>query len=182
MKRLLACAAVAAAAGLAQTASADITVTLTGATFTGGQFSLVGAAGSFTGTLTSVAIDVVFSGSVASTYADDLTVYLDPPPLSTGGIFQIGGFSNLGATERYSWPNGAAADDGTTSIGSVSLTTPIDMATTTGDLWIGNGYLNGNASGTWDGTITFIGISAVPAPGAAALAGLGGLLVARRRR
>lgn len=184
MKRFLACAAIAAVAGLAGSASADVTITLPvgGATFTGFQFSEVFPPGTLSGTLTAVAIDVTLTDSVAFTYADDLTIYLDEVPLSAGGLLQVGGFSNLSAAERQFWPNGASDVIGTTSIGSVTLTTPIDMGTTTASVFIGNGYGDPGASGTWTGTLTLIGVDIVPAPATASLLGLGGLVALRRRR
>jgi len=48
-------------------------------------------------------------------------------------------------------------------------------------VWIGNGYGAAGTSGTWTGTITLIGVNAVPAPGAIALLGLAGLAGRRRR-
>ncbi|MSR70349.1 MAG: PEP-CTERM sorting domain-containing protein, partial [Phycisphaerales bacterium] len=45
----------------------------------------------------------------------------------------------------------------------------------------GNGYGAAGTSGTFTGSITLHGVSAVPAPGAIALLGLAGL-VGRRRR
>jgi MYXO-CTERM domain-containing protein len=48
-------------------------------------------------------------------------------------------------------------------------------------IWIGNGYGAAGTSGTWTGTITLIGVTAVPAPGAFALLGLAGLTGRRRR-
>jgi hypothetical protein len=99
-----------AAAAVASAASADITITLTNQTFTGFNFSQVvdytqyNIVGSFTG----ASINVTLNSSVAYTYADDLCVYVDVEPLSTAGFLQVGGFSNLSAAQRYSWPNGAS--------------------------------------------------------------------------
>lgn len=179
MKRFIACAAVAAAAGLAGTASADVTVTLTNQTFLGNNFALFAPAGSLTGTLTGLSINVVLEASGNFTYADDLTVIGDT---ATDTLLQVGGFSNYGALERQSWPNGASDDVGTTSIGTVTLTTPIDVSSTPVDFFIGNGYNGGpGTTGTWSGTVTLHGVS-VPTPGAASLLGLGGLVALRRRR
>ena len=169
------------ASGLAATASADVTVTLTHQTFAGFNFSLAAAAGSLTGTFTGAAIDVVLENSVAYTYADDLCVYLDAGTLSTGGAVQIGGFSNLQAGQRYFWPNGGSDAVGTTSVGSVLVTGPIVMDGSDLNIWVGNGYGGAGTSGTWSGTITLLGVSNVPGPGAMALLGLAGV-VARRRR
>ena len=54
-------------------------------------------------------------------------------------------------------------------------------ASPTLSVWIGNGYGAAGTSGTWTGSITLLGVTAVPAPGAIALVGLAGL-VGRRRR
>lgn len=186
MKTVL--AAGVAAAALASAASADITVTLTNQTFTGFNFSQFVDYTQFNivGTLTGASINVTLNASVAYTYADDLCVYVDIEPLSTAGFLQIGGFSNLSAAQRYSWPNGASNAPGATSIGSVNLTTAL---TFTGDkaidgtVWVGNGYGAAGTSGTWSGTVTLHGVDAVavPAPGAIALLGLAGLAGRRRR-
>jgi hypothetical protein len=48
-------------------------------------------------------------------------------------------------------------------------------------IWLGNGYGAAGTSGTFTGTITLIGVNAVPAPGAIALLGLAGLAGRRRR-
>ena len=177
-----------AAASLVSAASADITVTLTNQTFTGFNFSqfVDYTQYNIVGTLTGASINVTLNASVAYTYADDLCVYVDVEPLSTAGKLQIGGFSNLSAAQRYSWPNGGSSAPGTTSIGSVSLTTALvftgDKAVD-GTVWIGNGYGAAGTSGTWTGTVTLHGVDAVavPAPGALALVGAAGLFGRRRR-
>ena len=173
----------AAAAALASASMADVTYTLTNATFAGLAFRTYADAGSLTGTLTGASINVTLNASVSSTYADDLCIYVAGWPLADGGMLQCGGYSNLFATQRYSWPNGESSAPGTTSIGTVGFTTGIDMAANpTMRVWIGNGYGASGTSGTWTGTITLIGVNEnIPAPGAIALLGLAGL-VGRRRR
>ena len=186
MKTVL--AAGVAAAALASAASADITVTLTNQTFTGFNFATVvdytqfNIVGSFTG----ASINVTLNASVSYTYADDLCVYVDVEPLSTAGFLQVGGFSNLSAAQRYSWPNGGSSAVGTTSIGTVNFTTALAFTgdkAVDGTVWIGNGYGAAGTSGTWTGTVTLHGLDAVavPAPGALALLGLAGLAGRRRR-
>ena len=177
-----------AAASLVSAASADITVTLTNQTFTGFNFSqfVDYTQYNIVGTLTGAAINVTLNASVAYTYADDLCVYVDVEPLSTGGRLQIGGFSNLSASQRYFWPNGGSSAPGTTSIGSVSLTTALAFTgnkAVDGTIWIGNGYGASGTSGNWSGTVTLFGVDAVavPAPGALALLGLAGFAGRRRR-
>jgi MYXO-CTERM domain-containing protein len=170
-----------AAAALVSAASADITYTLTNATFGGFDFIQGYAAGTLTGTLTGASINVTLSAPI-STWASDLCVYVAPAPSVGGGLLQCGGFDNLFASQGYGWPNGDSSTPGTTSIGTVNFTTGINMAANpTQSIWIGNGQDASFAYGTWTGTITLLGVSAVPAPGAVALLGLAGLTGRRRR-
>ena len=181
MKTVL--ASTVAAAALVSAASADVTVTFTNQTWTGFNFSdLTAAFGGFSGTLTGVSVNATLTASTNFTYADDLCVYVDVAPLSAGGLLQVGGFSNLSATQRLSWANGASSAPGTTVIDSVSVN-PIVFSGSAADpiIWLGNGYGAAGTSGTFTGTITLIGVNAVPAPGAIALLGLAGLAGRRRR-
>ena len=186
MKTVL--ASTVAAAALVSAASADITVTLTNQTFTGFNFAqfVDYTQYNIVGSLTGASINVTLDASVAYTYADDLCVYVDIEPLSTAGFLQVGGFSNLSAAQRYSWPNGGSNAPGTTSIGTVNFTTALAFSgnkAVDGTVWIGNGYGAAGTSGTWTGTVTLHGVDAVavPAPGAIALLGLAGLAGRRRR-
>ena len=177
----------AAALGLASAASADITITLNNQTFAGFQFQQILDYTQFeiAGTLTGATINATLNSSVAFTYADDLTIYVDIEPLGgTGGRLQIGGFSSLSANQRYSWPTGGSSAPGTTVTGTVNLTTALSFTgnkAVDGAIWVGNGYGASGTSGNWSGTITLHGIDAVPAPGALALLGLAGLAGRRRR-
>ena len=171
-----------AAAALVSAASADVTFSFTNQTWTAFNFTEAYTAGSVGGTLTGVSVNATLNASVSFTYADDLCVYMDAAPLGAGGLLQVGGFSNLSATQRYSWANGGSSAPGTTVTGTVNLNTAIDMsANPTQSIWIGNGYGAAGTSGTWTGTITLIGVNAVPAPGAIALLGLAGFCSRRRR-
>ena len=171
-----------AAAALVSAASADVTFSFTNQTWTGFNFTEAYAAGSLSGTLSGVSVNATLNASVATTYADDLCVYMDAAPLSLGGLLQVGGFSNLNAAQRYSWSNGGSSAPGTTVTGTKTLTTGIDMAANPlQSIGGGNGYGAAGTSGTWTGTITLIGVNAVPAPGAVALLGLAGLTGRRRR-
>ena len=177
MKTVFAIGALTAA--VASAASADVTYTLTNQTFTGFNFSEAYAAGSLTGTLTGASVNATLNASTAYTYADDLCIYVAGSPLALGGMLQCGGFSNLQATQRYSWANGGSNAPGTPVSGTRTFTTGIDMAANpTMSIWIGNGYGAAGTSGTWTGTIT---LHFVPAPGAIALLGLAGLTGRRRR-
>lgn len=171
------------AAAVAGTASADVTVTFTNQTWTGFNFTdLSTQFGGFTGTLTGVAVNATLTASTAYTYADDLCVYVDVAPLSTGGLLQVGGFSNLNALQRVAWANGGSSTPGTTVIDSKSVNA-IAFTGTSADatIWLGNGYGAAGTSGTWTGSITLFGVNAAPAPGAIALVGLAGLAGRRRR-
>ena len=180
MKTVFAIGALTAA--VASAASADVTYTFTNQVWTGFNFNEAYAAGSLTGTLTGASVNAVLNASTAYTYADDLCIYVAGSPLALGGMLQCGGFSNLNATQRYSWANGGSNAPGTPVTGTVNFTTGIDMAANpTMSIWIGNGYGAAGTSGTWTGTITLIGVNAVPAPGAIALLGLVGLAGRRRR-
>jgi MYXO-CTERM domain-containing protein len=181
MKTVL--ASTVAAAALVSAASADVVVSFTNQTWTGFNFSdLTAAYGGFTGTLTGVSVNATLTASTNFTYADDICVYVDPAPLGTGGLLQVGGFSNLSATQRLFWANGASSAPGTTVIDSKSVN-PIVFSGSAADpkIYLGNGYGATGTSGTWTGTITLIGVDAVPAPGAIALLGLAGLAGRRRR-
>jgi len=172
-----------AAASLVSFASADVTVTFTNQVWTGFNFTdLTQAYGGFVGTLTGVSVNATLTASTAFTYADDLCVYVDPAPLGTGGLLQVGGFSPLGATQRLAWDNGASSTPGTTVIDSVSVN-PIVFSGSAADpiIWLGNGYGAAGTSGTWTGSITLVGVNAVPAPGALALLGVAGFAARRRR-
>jgi MYXO-CTERM domain-containing protein len=173
-----------AAAALVSGASADVTVSFTNQSWTGFNFTdLTAAYGGFVGTLTGVSVNATLNASTAFTYADDLCVYVDAAPLSTGGLLQVGGFSNLSAAQRITWANGGSSAPGTTVIDSVAVNA-ISFSGTSADatIWLGNGYGASGTSGTWTGSITLIGVNAVPAPGAVALLGVAGLAAGRRRR
>ena len=170
---------------VASVASADVTYTFTNQTWTGFNFNQAYAAGTLTGTLTGVRVNATLNASSNYTYGDDLCVYMNPSPLSLGGLLQVGGFSNLRAAQRYSWANGGSDAPGTPVSGTVNLATGINMAANpTQSIWVGNGYGAAGTSGTWTGTITLVGVelAPVPAPGAVALLGLAGAIGGRRRR
>jgi hypothetical protein len=169
-----------AAAALAAGASADVTYTFDSLTLDAWEFNQIFGSGTLVGSLTGVSINATLQDSVR-TYASDLTIYIDLPPIG-GGLLQAGGYSTLGAAQRYFWTNGNSSDAGTVVNSVVTLTSPITFTGTAADLpvLLGNGYSGAGGFGTWSGSITLIGV--VPAPGAIALLGLAGLAASRRRR
>jgi MYXO-CTERM domain-containing protein len=175
--------ALGAAVALSSAALADVTVTFTNQTWAGFSFTnLTQTFGGFTGTLTGVSVNATLNASTNYTYADDLCVYVDVLPLSSGGLLQVGGFSNLSAAQKVVWGVGGSSTPGTTLVATKAVNA-INFTGTSADavIWLGNGYGASGTAGTWTGSLTLIGVNAVPAPGAAALLGLAGL-VARRRK
>ena len=172
--------------GFAQSGNAAISVTLTSQTYVGFNFSNLSviAPDGVVGTLTSVTVNATLDASTGDTYAEDLTVYIDPAPLSLGGLLQIGGFTNTEAAERQSWANGSSSIVGTTLTDTKTLATPLVFSGSVTDpvIWIGNGYDGGGNTGTWTGTIIFNGIDAVPESSSLLLSGIAGLSVGFRRR
>ena len=157
--------------------AASITYTFTNQTWTGFNLSELGVPGSFTGTLTAVSVNATLNASTNYTYADDICVYVNGSPLGLGGLLQVGGFSNLNATQRYSWANGASNASNTPVTGTVTLSTPLLFNPTTNQtmsIWIGNGYGAAGTSGTFTGSITLEGLELNP--GVAAVPESGSLL------
>ena len=182
----LACSAV-------NTARADIIYTFTNQTWTGFNFTEAFAPGSVTGTLTGASSNATLNASTNYTYADDLAIYVAGSPLALGGLLQLGGFSNLNATQRYCWANGGSDAPGTPVSGTVNFTTGINFDTNpTQSIWIGNGYGAAGTSGTWTGTLTLIGLNsgtppvtppaAVPEPCSLAILGVGAVGLFLRKR
>ena len=169
-----------AVAAIAAGARADVTYTFDSLTLDALEFNQIFGAGTLVGTLTGVSINATLEDSVR-TYANDLTIYIDLPPVG-GGLLQVGGYSTLGAAQQYAWTNGNSSVVGTVVNSTVTLASAITFTGTAADLpvLLGNGFAGAGAYGTWSGSITLIGV--VPAPGAIALLGLAGLASGRRRR
>ena len=166
----------AAIASMAGVASAEIDLVFENFQAAGSQFSLTDE-NTVAGSLDTVAGDFILNFGENFTWADDLCVMIANEDLSDL-YMQIGGYSNYGATYRFTWPTGASGDPGTVAGGVIDIG-GIDC--TGYYVWLGNGY-GGGGVGDWSGAIDLNGsIAYIPAPGALALLGLGGL-VARRRR
>lgn len=170
---------------VASVASADVTYTFVNQTWGGFSFSTAFAAGTLTGSITSVEANATLNASVNYTYGDDLCIYVAYSP-SSGGIMQAGGYSSLSATNRYYWDNGGSSTPGTVVNDTIPMAYgPINMSADPNlRVYVGNAYGAVGTSGTWTGTITLVGVNLapVPAPGAVALLGLAGVIGGRRRR
>lgn len=169
---------VATMATVASTACAEVDLVLTEFVADGGEFFLQEDGNQLTGVLESASGDfMLYADGADWTWCDDLTVLIANADRSSV-LVQIGGYSDLGAMHRFTWPAGANGVNGTVG-GGLVVTGSIDV--TGYYLFLGNGYLSGGP-GYWEGAIALEGsIAAVPVPGTIALVGLGGL-VARRRR
>lgn len=170
--------------GTSSASAQDVTrvFTLTNQTMAGFQFFALIPQGEVpAGTLLkSISVDITLVASVNETYADDLTVYVDALPLSSAGLLQVGGFSNLGAVTRLGWANGASEVPGTTLIDTKDVSAlNIDLSGV--QTWVGNGYGANGTSGTFTGTVTIVH-SAIPEPSSLGLLGVAGLSLVRRRR
>ena len=162
-----------AAAAFSSAAFGDITLDFTEFTASGAQYI---DQGEVSGTLTAIIADFeMVAPGENFTWANDLSVLVASTDFSVIDL-QVGGYSNFGAAARYEYSGGGSGDAGTV----VSETITIDPGLAlSGNLWLGNGYGSGGI-GVWTGSITLVGLDAVPAPGALALLGLAGM--GRRRR
>ena len=163
----------AAALVAAGVAGADYTIDFADFAAAGGDFTLVAAGADVSGVLTGVTASFSQTDAAGAAWASDLAVLV--------GDVKVGGdFTSFGETFEYAYTTGRTAN------GTVDemLATLDDVHDVTGqDIFLGNGWVDGagDSFGIWTGSITLHGITVVPAPGAIALLGLGGL-VARRRR
>jgi len=165
-----------ASAVLASSATAEIDLVFTNFIAAGSQFSQTDS-NALSGSIDQADGLFVLNSGENFTWADDLTVIIASEDLSVLHM-QIGGFSDYGATHRFSWPTGASGDPGTEAGGIIDIG-GIDV--TGYYMFLGNGYASGG-DGDWTGSIELLGsVAHVPAPGALALLGLAGLAGRRRR-
>lgn len=170
------------AAGSARATVVTQNFDLQGVTLTGFTFSVAIPQGSLPAgsILQTVAVNATLDASVAETYADDLCVYVDPLPLGTGGLLQIGGFSNTGAATRLFWANGGSDVPGTTVIDSKNVSA-LNIDLNGAQVWIGNGYSAAGTSGTWTGRVS-VSYTVIPEPTALGVLAPAALMLGRRRR
>ena len=171
----------AAALVFAGVAGADYKIDFEDFFAAGGDFTELVDGSLVEGELTGLCGDFSITGATGTAWANDLAIIFGD------NVFQAGGASDLvgafGGTYLGQWGNGSSGVDGamvTSPEGDINFVDPVDV---TGlSISLGNGWTGSDLSGgTWTGSITLKGITVVPAPGAIALLGLGGL-VARRRR
>ena len=145
---------------LSASASADVVLQIKGFQMGRLDFVQMVAARQLLGELTSISVDATISGSVSKTYAQDLCVYLDAPPLNGGGELQVGGFTPISDNGTHAmWPNGDFYPDGTPVFGTVVLAQPVLMSKSQLAIYVGNGYGTPRASAQWNGTITLHGVN-----------------------
>lgn len=157
--RLLAAIAAVPACALAAPAAADVVLQLQDFRMEGLHFVQVVPPRGLVGQLTSISVNAVVSGSVSKTYAQDICVYLDAPPLDDEGELQVGGFTPINEFgNRAMWPTGDFFRDGTPVSGTVSLLQPFPMAKSQLAVYVGNGYGTPWSVATWNGSITLHGV------------------------
>lgn len=162
--RLLAALAAVPACAFAATAAADVVLQLNDFQMEGLHFVQVVPPRGLVGQLTSISVNAVVSGSVSKTYAQDLCVYLDAPPLDDEGELQVGGFTPINEFGAQAmWPSGDFFRDGTPVSGTVPLLQPFPMAKSQLAIYVGNGYGTPWASARWNGSITLHGVDWVAA-------------------
>ena len=161
--RLAACLAL-ASLSLAGGAAADVTITLSSRSFSGGGSVVIP---SLTGTLTGASINL--TAVSGDSYSSDLTVVVTPTTAAPSdspqnGLAQIGGWwgnfvANSSASTRLYWGSQATSETAVPLVrGPINFTTPFNLSTNTSyRVWIVNGYTVGG--GTFTGTLTLHGVS-----------------------
>jgi|Laugresu1bdmlbdd_1035124.scaffolds.fasta_scaffold06514_1 hypothetical protein len=180
------------AATVSRSASADVTVNFTSLSLSGFDYidtATLFSGITYTGSLTAVTACITLDGSTNGVMCSEFSVYIDVPPLSTGGLLQVGGFNNLSAAQRYFWSQGNSSAIGTSIHETVTLTSAIALdSTQVGGPIVYFGNNNSSPSlGTWTGSVTFHGLDGnggdpcIPAPSALAAFAIFGLGARRRR-
>jgi hypothetical protein len=163
ISKQLAAFVVGATFAISAPASADVVLQIKG--FQMGRLNFVQMVGArdLVGELNSISVDATISGSVSQTYAQDLCVYLDVPPLNGGGELQVGGFTPISENGTHAmWPTGDFYSDDTPVSGTVVLAQPVQMSKSELAIYVGNGYGTPRSSAEWNGTITLHGVDWVP--------------------
>ncbi len=173
MKNVLLAAVI--AAGATAVASADVKLDFGSGTYVGGQSSLI-TLSDLQGSLTGFSVSFDYVTNTTGSWASDAALVLNGAQWGGYDIFLSSGFAF----------NGVWGFDGPGSAGSGHYS---DVKSASDSYVFGNSYTFewGNGYSFSDPvdynnvTVTLFGVSQVPAPGAAALLGLAGL-VGRRRR
>ncbi|MFT3687071.1 MAG: hypothetical protein QM783_19470 [Phycisphaerales bacterium] len=167
--------AVSAVAALSSAAMADYSVSMPGPyNFSASAGGNTVTTSPLTGTVTGIIVSFTYSNSADESWAADMAFTL--------GSLQWGGYDVLinGASAFQGGtgaPNSGAAT--TFTSGTLALGSPLNLSEQALVVGCGNGYSGGTCTLS-DVTITLVG--SVPTPGAAAVLGLGGLALGRRRR
>ena len=182
-KRFVLSAVGTSAAVISGAAVADVTVDLGPADLLGGAGISVDL-GAVSGTITGIIYNYNWANNTGdSSWASDMMfgISIDSAfGLSMGGYNMS--MSSISGVTNSSWAfvgglNGSPTD-GSYSGAFSSLSYAMSGI---GTAWLANGW-NGSAGTTTSATVTFVGLNAVPAPGALALLGLAGVAGAQRRR
>ncbi len=185
MNTRFACAAL-AVAGLASAAGADVVLNMGNANLAGGE--QVVQFQELSGTLLGFVISYDFEPDAAAqtngSWASDASMVIQSPitnPVQWGGYdLLMGGASTVFVSDWSFIGSGSAFPGPYTDIrGDI----PIGMfGTGTWGFAFGNGWSDSTAVQYNSITVTLVGLQAVPAPGSAALLGMAGVMMGRRRR
>lgn len=163
-------------------ARGDVTITLSNRTFTsleflaGIDYTQFDLSGSLNGVTINMTLTASDAGLLALPEADDFAFLVHKEPLLEDnlGALQIGGsfinYSTVPTQLTWGVGNGDSQAIGTQITGTITLTSAIAFSgneATDGKVWVGYGYddFGLNTTGTWDGTLTLLGVNAVPISG-----------------
>jgi hypothetical protein len=174
---------VALLAGAAGMAHADYTFNLGNQQSAGAQGA--SASASLTGTLTGIVVDYDFDPqNSGGSWASDAGMTVGGP---SGNSYQWGGYDVLFAPAVFQdfWVFDGSGSAPAGHYSDTRTDIPADLAGAGNgvyNIFFGNGWSFSDPVAYNNVTITLQGLSAVPAPSAAGLLGLGGLALTRRRR